>query len=327
MYRLYFIIITLGFVNFCNAQSFSKDLEKAARTGDASAQYQLGMAYAIGNGVSRSNADAILWMEKSAIQGYEPAINKIASFYYNLEMFDKSIEWYTKLADEGDVMAEYWLGHCYYQKKDGQSSIKWFEKVANTNDGMWSVTASYDIGEIYAEGKIIKTDYDLALLWFKRAALEIHKGAMTEIDKIYYYKLCKEESDSEKRFWCEKLAKDDYSSGYNGLGEIYMREKNYSKAYDMFSKAIEKNNNTAVGNMGEMYYYGYFVEKNNKKAFNLLEQSATDTDCPNANAMRLLSACYRYGLGTEKNLTMEKQWMGKAAQYRDKKAMDILGLQ
>ena len=327
MKKILTLLLSVAVVTTCFAQSYSKEIEKAAKGGDPVAQYQLAMAYAMGRNVKQSNSSAVLWMEKSASQGYEPAMNNIASFYYNLNMLDKSIEWYAKQAANGDIMAEYWLGHCYYNQNDGPSSIKWFEKAANRNDPLWSVNASYDLGEIYAEGKVVAADFDNALKWFKRAALEIHRGAMTEIDKIYYYNLCKEESESDKLFWCGKLADDGFKSGFNGLGEIYMKKKDYERAYQMFSKAVEKKNNTAVGSLGEMYYYGYFVEKNYEKAFSLLKQSAADTDCPNANAMRLLAACYRYGLGVEKDQIQEKQWMDKAAQHKDGKAISILGLQ
>ena len=322
------LLLSVAVVAACFAQNYSNEIEKTAKEGDPVAQYQLAMAYAMGRNVKQSNSSAVLWMEKSASQGYKPAMNKIASFYYNLNMFDKSIEWYTKQANDGDIMAEYWLGHCYYNQNDGPSSIKWFEKAASRDDdSTWSVTASYNIGEMYAEGKVVETNFDSALKWFKKSALKIHRGAMTEIDKIYYYNLCKEESELDKRFWCRKLADDGFKSGFNGLGEMYMKEKDYERAYQMFSKAIEKKNNTAVGSLGEMYYYGYYVEKNYEKAFSLLKQSAADTDCPNANAMRLLAACYRYGLGVEKDQIQEKQWMDKAAQHKDSKAMNILGLQ
>lgn len=327
MKRIFLYVVVSAFVNICFAQKYSKDLEKSAKAGNAYAQYQLGMAYALGNGVSRSNENAIHWMELSANQGYTLALGRLGGFYYDLGMFDKSIEWYSKQAEGGDVMAEYWLGKCYYQKENGPASIKWFKKVADRNDLAWSAVACYNIGEIYVEGKLVETNYDVALMWFKRAAMDIHAGAMTEIDKIYYYNLSNGETESEKRFWFEKLANDGYKSGFNGLGEIYFQEKKYSKAFDMFSKAIEKNNNTSVGNLGEMYYYGYHVEKNYQLAFELLNQSATDVDNPNANAMRLLSACYRYGLGTEKNEVLEQKWISEAAQHRDKKAIEILGLQ
>ena len=49
----------------------------AAEQGDAEAQYSLGRMYAIGDGIETSNSKAREWWTKSAAQGNEEAINGI----------------------------------------------------------------------------------------------------------------------------------------------------------------------------------------------------------------------------------------------------------
>ena len=39
------------------------------------------------------------------------------------------------------------------------------------------------------------------------------------------------------------------------------------KAFELYSKSFELNNNNAIINLGEMYFFGLFVEKNFEKYF------------------------------------------------------------
>jgi len=47
----------------------AKWLRKAADQGDASAQYNLGIAYARGDGVAKNEAEALKWFRMAAEQG------------------------------------------------------------------------------------------------------------------------------------------------------------------------------------------------------------------------------------------------------------------
>ena len=52
---------------------------KATDEGYAEAEYNIGMLYANGQGVSRNLSQARLWMEKAAARGYEKARDWLAS--------------------------------------------------------------------------------------------------------------------------------------------------------------------------------------------------------------------------------------------------------
>jgi TPR repeat protein len=58
----------------------SKDLEqKSADQGNAQAQYNLGVCYAQGLGVTRDDEQAVYWVMKAADQGFQDAINALQS--------------------------------------------------------------------------------------------------------------------------------------------------------------------------------------------------------------------------------------------------------
>ncbi|MBQ4314147.1 MAG: sel1 repeat family protein, partial [Lentisphaeria bacterium] len=46
---------------------------KAAEQGHATAQYNLGLCYYLGQGVTKDLAEAVKWLRKSAEQGYKDA--------------------------------------------------------------------------------------------------------------------------------------------------------------------------------------------------------------------------------------------------------------
>jgi TPR repeat protein len=52
-------------------------MRKAARKGDAKAQYNLGMAYLDGEGVRVNRRNARVWFDKAAKQGHKKAITAI----------------------------------------------------------------------------------------------------------------------------------------------------------------------------------------------------------------------------------------------------------
>ena len=79
---------------------------KAAEQGDADAQFNLGLAYANGQGVRQDYAEAVQRYRKAAEQGYADAQINLGNMYYKGRGVrqDSSLaqEWYGKACDNGD---------------------------------------------------------------------------------------------------------------------------------------------------------------------------------------------------------------------------------
>ena len=114
-----------------------KEWQPIAEQGDPNAQYNLGLLYAKGQGVSRDLA--------------------------------KAAEWYHKAADQGVPAAEYNLGVMYSNgegvPQDTSTARKWFLKAAQKGIGV----AQDSLGSIYDEGKAPQ-DYSEAEKWYRKAA-------------------------------------------------------------------------------------------------------------------------------------------------------------
>ena len=102
---------------------YSKALEKAAKKGDARAQFETGNAYLTGTTGKKDTETAAEWFMKAMSQGHEEATEKFYSTY------SKELE---KRAKSGDAEAQFRIGECYYLggqvKRDVEEAAEWLEK-------------------------------------------------------------------------------------------------------------------------------------------------------------------------------------------------------
>ena len=71
-------------------RSYSKELEDAAKAGQARAQYELALCYISANGVSRSVEQAKIWYEKAAKQGHADAQYNLARIFVGRKILSSS---------------------------------------------------------------------------------------------------------------------------------------------------------------------------------------------------------------------------------------------
>jgi TPR repeat protein len=109
-----------------------------AEQGDAEAHFHLGVIYESGQGVLRSDAEAI--------------------------------KWYRKAAEQGDAVAQFNLGIMYANgggvpQNDGEAA-HWYRLAAD--QGL--AGAQFNLGMMYAEGTGVSQDYVQAHMWLNQAA-------------------------------------------------------------------------------------------------------------------------------------------------------------
>jgi len=152
------------------AHNFDKGLEAARRgdhaaalaewgplaeSGDALAQYNLGMMYVQGSGVSRDLVQAADWFRKAADQGLAEAQAKLGALYAN-----------------GKGVAQ-----------DYEKAALWLSKAAN----QLNAASQYDLGVLYANGQGVGRDYSTAYFWFSVASIldfQPAKAAQQQIRKF-----------------------------------------------------------------------------------------------------------------------------------------------
>jgi TPR repeat protein len=171
------LLLLLG--NGCKQQSASSItvVRGNAESGDAVAQYKLGVCYSKGEGVAKDELEAVKWWRKAADQNYAKAQDNLGTCYYKGEGVAKdyveAVKWFRKAAEGGAVKsfsALAWILATSNDSaiRDGSNAMVFAEKaVAVTNR---KTPAELDtLAAAYAEAgqfeKAVSTEHEaIALL-------------------------------------------------------------------------------------------------------------------------------------------------------------------
>jgi len=138
--------------NWSSPLALDPTLQANAESGDAMAQFRLGMAYLKGEGVDRDAQLAMKWIGKAAEQGYSEA--------------------------------QYRLGAMHHSGRGALQSFplafKWFERAAQQNHA----GAQYSLGVMYRSGQGVGVDKSTAYVWFNLAASQGHERAGEARDSL-----------------------------------------------------------------------------------------------------------------------------------------------
>lgn len=130
----------------------AKELEARANSGDADAQYELGVRYEEGNGVLPNSQLAIEWLKKAEAQGHVNASYKLATaFAFGVDTeqdFERAMPHYERAAMAGHVDAQYMMGLALHHGLAGM------------------------------------TNYDDARAWYLRASDQGHKEAASKLQEL-----------------------------------------------------------------------------------------------------------------------------------------------
>lgn len=157
-------------------------VRKAAKAGNAEAQFRLGVMYGNGDGVALDHDQARDWFERAARQGHENALITLAWMYANgtgvTADEDRARELYLEAARRGSAKAQYVVATMYRfaqygVEKDMQKAVEWYLKAAD--QGM--PTAQFALGKMLMEGKGVVRDDAAALQWLSLAHVNGSKRA------------------------------------------------------------------------------------------------------------------------------------------------------
>ncbi|TMJ03460.1 MAG: hypothetical protein E6G97_10025 [Alphaproteobacteria bacterium] len=163
-------------------------LRSAAASGNAAAEYEIGVRFAEGRGVPADQDLAIQWFERAARQGLAPALYRLGSLYEKGQGVKKDLEkarqLYLQGADKGNAKAVHNLAVLYAEGIDGKpdyrQAAQWFRKAADRG----IADSQYNLGILYARG--IGVDQNLAesYKWFALAAQQGDQDAAKKRDDV-----------------------------------------------------------------------------------------------------------------------------------------------
>ena len=301
-----------------------------ANEGDACAQNNLGLMYAKGRGVARSDEKAVEWVLKAAEQGLARAQCNLGDMYDNgtgVEQSDeKAAEWYLKAAEQGLASAQCKLGVMYEDgtgvEQSDEKAAEWYLKVAEQGDA----NAQYHLGDMYYTGTGVEQSYEKAAEWYLKAAEQGLADAQYDLGFMYAKGRGVEQSYEKAAEWVLKAAEQGFARAQYSLGCMYEKgrgvEQSYEKALEWYRKAAEKGDAWAQYNLGLMYRCGRGVKQSDEKALEWFQKAAEQGL---ARAQRNLGCMYDKGTSVEQSNEKALEWLQKAAEQGFARAQYSLG--
>ena len=162
--------------NYFDAKDYKRAFpvcSRAAKQGDADAQFRLGWMYDTGEGVTENDREAVKWFRLVAEQGDAIAQFNLGQIYRKGEGVTKNdreaVKWFRLAAEQGDAVAQLNLGLMYGKgagvTKNHREAVKWFRLAAEQG----YANAQAILGVVYAKGEGVIQDYQEAYIWFSLA--------------------------------------------------------------------------------------------------------------------------------------------------------------
>lgn len=174
-----------------NEKTALKLFKRAAKLGNAAAQYNLRMAYACGYyGVTPDKDKALHWLKKS-VKGENPsACLQVGLYYYytvkTKAAYKKAFELFTKAYNFGEEQAIINIGMCYLLgngvKEDKKEAVTCFKTAAEKcNSGV----AYHNLGICYENGLGVRKDYKKAIEMYGKAVEHGEAAGLKAIQNHY----------------------------------------------------------------------------------------------------------------------------------------------
>ncbi|KAF9123681.1 hypothetical protein BGX30_001309 [Mortierella sp. GBA39] len=161
------------------------------------------------------------------------------------------------------------------------------------------------LGSMHLKGVKVPIDKDKAQEWFLEAAKLGHEIAQLQAG-LHFQRIG---DNSEAENWFRASADQGYEIAWCALGDLFVLQKRYKEAHEMYIKAATRGIAEAQLRLGVSYLSG-FVERDDSKAFQLL-QKAADQGHPYAEYQ--LGCMYLEGQGTKENPSEAQKMFERAA--------------
>ena len=235
---LFFLFISLSLPMISPAQNTNITAEEAKKKGN---EYYDNKIY----------KEAVKWYRIAADQGNANAQYNLGLMYYNgyglTKDYVEAVKWYRKAADQGNAKAQHNLGYMYYNgigvKKDYVEAAKWYRKAAEQGNAK----SQHNLGYMYSNGYGVTQDYAEALKWYRKAADQENASSMSSIGYLYDKGNGVSQDYSEALKWYQKAAEQGNAMSMNNIGFLYEKgngvTQNYQTAKEWYQKALIKDPN------------------------------------------------------------------------------------
>ena len=299
---------------------------RAAKQGDAIADYYLGEIHAHGHGLPVNRKEAFKWYKRSADKHYVPAQQKLAHCYlHGIGTRKNETEGYILLAslalwgDEeseillrsaaasGNPAAGYGMWLYYRERRDIETGRGWLEKSADKGhaNALCALAILYD-----QEG-----EREQKLRYLQLAAKKGHADAQFRLGLLLENVSARKAPENEAAFkWMKASAEQGHPHANYCLGNLYRDgtwvDADVEKAVECYFHAAAMGDADGIDRLGECYAYGTGLPKDETLAFQYFEYAAA---MGNPKGQCHLGLSYLTGLGCCPDMTLAFRWISCAA--------------
>jgi uncharacterized protein len=139
-----------------------------ANTGDAEAQYHVGMMYNNGIGVQKDPKLALVWFQKSTaahdpLGAYKLGCYHAGQFGVVATDLKEALKYKLVAANAGYSLAQHDVAVLYAQQGNFEEAVKWLQQASIQGDDQ----SLFKMSRLYYDGKGVPQNYALAYLYFK----------------------------------------------------------------------------------------------------------------------------------------------------------------
>ncbi|MBI2719674.1 MAG: SEL1-like repeat protein [Rhizobiales bacterium] len=290
---------------------------KAANQGLPEAQYEMGLAYQLGQGVPKDEQQSQIWYRKAIAQWTRKAVEHAdtAAMVQIGLMYEigrgvakdeaEALKWYERAARLGNPSAEYEVGIAYLDGKiaeqDGLTALEWLTKAADQGHDL----AAWRLGGMYEAGTGVPADFSRALAWYRRAAEDGDFFLLPEqlADRYYYGKGVSVDYAEAARWYIVAATKG--LSNYHRLGEMYERGQGVPQddreAARWYLQAAIEGSSRDQAQVARMYEKGQGVPQDHAEAAKWYRLSLATPFPPDASVELRLGEIYLKGDGVRQS--------------------------
>lgn len=165
-------------------------LRQMAQSGDAEAQFQLGLRLTLGEGLKKNAVEGAKWLEKAANSGHVKAMNVLGSLYDQGEGVEedpaKAAVWYQKAVDKEEKDAMFRLALLYQNGRGVKKDPVKATDLAKAGASLGYAPAQTLYASKLVQGDGVDKNAAKAALWFLKAAKQDNPYAQRQLAYLYY---------------------------------------------------------------------------------------------------------------------------------------------
>ena len=289
---------------------------RLAQQGTRNAQYNVGLMYYKGEGVSVDASQGAQWLRKSAEQGFVEAQVMVGGMYAAGNGIPKDEEqaffWYRKAAEQGHRDAQFNLGLRYAQgngvAKDDSQAVYWYRKSAE----LGLPNAQLNFGQRLRRGQGVAKDVNEGVRWIRLAAEQGLADAQAVLGVLYADGKDVRKDGDQVLYWLRKAAEQNPKKGavlglIFWIGDVVPRDT--TQAFGWMKRAADAGTPDAQAYLAMMYVDGEGTAINPQQGFAWMQKAANQGYAP---ALGLIAEMYLAGIGVAKDPVAARSWLEKA---------------